>query len=159
MADPHGPDHGPGPGSEHGSGQGSDQGGFDHELPIRPILHAGIWTAAICAFAFVAVIPLYRWMAAAERQADPAASPIAEAAVHQLPPEPRLQPVPERDLAALRQEQETLLGSYGWVDRQAGIARIPIDRAIDLMAQRGLAARVPPVPTGVATAADTGNSR
>jgi hypothetical protein len=35
-------------------------------------------------------------------------------------------------------EQEKHLNSYGWVDEKAGVAHIPIDHAIDLLAQRGL---------------------
>ena len=34
---------------------------------------------------------------------------------------------------AARKEQE--LGSYGWVDRDRGVVRIPIDRAMDLVEQ------------------------
>lgn len=34
--------------------------------------------------------------------------------------------------------QENQLNSYGWVDQQAGIARIPIQRAMDLIAKQGL---------------------
>jgi hypothetical protein len=45
-----------------------------------------------------------------------------------------LQPSPERDIAALRDEKRRVLSSYGWVDRDRGIARIPIDRAITLLA-------------------------
>jgi hypothetical protein len=33
-------------------------------------------------------------------------------------------------------EQETLLSSYGWIDRDAGVARIPIARAMELLQQR-----------------------
>lgn len=40
-----------------------------------------------------------------------------------------------------RREQEAgeqqVLSTYGWVDRQAGIARIPVSRAIQLMGERG----------------------
>lgn len=36
----------------------------------------------------------------------------------------------------MKQEQE--LNSYGWVDEKSGVARIPIERAMDLTAQRGL---------------------
>jgi hypothetical protein len=53
-------------------------------------------------------------------------------------PEPRLQVAPEVDLAALRAREEAELNSYGWIDKQAGIVRIPIERAMELMAQRGL---------------------
>lgn len=34
--------------------------------------------------------------------------------------------------------QEKQLNSYDWVDEKAGVARIPIDRAMELVAQRGL---------------------
>jgi hypothetical protein len=53
-------------------------------------------------------------------------------------PEPRLQVAPEVDLAALRAREEAELNSYGWIDRKAGIVRIPIARAVELIAQRGL---------------------
>ncbi len=36
----------------------------------------------------------------------------------------------------VRREQQRTLGSYGWIDRDAGIARIPIDRAIDLYLEK-----------------------
>ncbi|MDB5351493.1 MAG: hypothetical protein JWN86_2740 [Planctomycetota bacterium] len=56
-------------------------------------------------------------------------------------PEPRNQVNPRADLARLRDRERSILNSYGWVDREAGVARIPIDRAMTLLAQRG-------VPTG-----------
>jgi hypothetical protein len=57
------------------------------------------------------------------------------------PPAPQLEETPvldwQRELAA----EEQILNSYGWIDRQNGGVRIPIGRAIDLLAQRGLPAR------------------
>lgn len=53
-----------------------------------------------------------------------------------LPPEPRLQSNPQLDLQAYLQRQEKLLTSYGWIDPAHGIARIPIDRAIELYVAR-----------------------
>jgi hypothetical protein len=53
-------------------------------------------------------------------------------------PEPRLQATPGADLKTLRAEEERELSSYGWVDRSAGVVRIPIDRAMELIMQRGL---------------------
>jgi hypothetical protein len=58
-----------------------------------------------------------------------------------LPPEPRLEASPLADLEAVHQEEDALLNTYGWVDRTHGTARIPIDRAIELLARRGLPAR------------------
>ena len=53
-------------------------------------------------------------------------------------PAPRLQLAPEADLAALRAREDEVLNQYGWVDKKAGVVRIPIERAMDLIAQRGL---------------------
>ncbi len=41
----------------------------------------------------------------------------------------------------LQQEQLAKLNSYGWVDRTGGVVRIPSDRAMTVIAQRGLAVR------------------
>ncbi|MGB9233955.1 MAG: hypothetical protein WCC04_06045 [Terriglobales bacterium] len=38
-------------------------------------------------------------------------------------------------------KQEDQLNSYGWVDEQAGVAHIPIERAMDLIVERGLPVR------------------
>jgi hypothetical protein len=54
---------------------------------------------------------------------------------------PLLQPAPQPDREAYLAEKRRLLASYGWVDRQAGIARIPLDDAMALLAARGGAAR------------------
>lgn len=58
-----------------------------------------------------------------------------------LPPPPRLQTNPTADLQQLREVENAKLNSYGWIDKSAGVVRIPIDRAMDLLAQRGLPAR------------------
>lgn len=51
-------------------------------------------------------------------------------------PAPRLQPAPQGERAAYFAEKEQRLGSYGWVDRKAGIAHIPLEQAMRLMAAR-----------------------
>lgn len=53
-------------------------------------------------------------------------------------PQPRLQVSPPVDLEKFRAEQERELTTYGWVDREKNIVRIPIERAIELLSQRGL---------------------
>ena len=70
------------------------------------------------------------------------------------PPAPRLEAQSGQSLEPYRAAEERKLNSYGWVDRQAGIVRMPIDRAMDLVAQRGLAAR----PTPTAAPRDSGAS-
>lgn len=49
---------------------------------------------------------------------------------------PYLQGAPGRDLARMRAISEAGLHDYGWVDRDAGIVHLPIERAMDLYARR-----------------------
>ena len=66
--------------------------------------------------------------------------PLA-AGVHKDPPTPNLQNQPFKDIYQLRQEEIEKLTRYGWVDKEGGVTRIPIDRAMDVMLQRGFPAR------------------
>lgn len=90
------------------------------------------------ALTLLAIWALFDHFAARQSRADRPPSPLAD--VRQIPPEPRLQVSGAADLAAFRAREESELTSYGWVDRKAGTVRIPIDRAMDLLLQRGLPA-------------------
>jgi hypothetical protein len=56
-------------------------------------------------------------------------------------PQPQLQKTPIPDLKAIRAEEDKLLNGYAWVDQPKGVVRIPVDRAIEVLAQRGLPVR------------------
>jgi hypothetical protein len=64
--------------------------------------------------------------------------PVAEEHVNpgKRPPEPRLEEKPVQELRQIREAEDHALNSYGWVDREHGVVRIPVARAIDLLAQR-----------------------
>lgn len=99
----------------------------------------------------LAVLVGMRWMFAhfsTTQQLGPPASPFAES--HAPPPGPNLQVHPALDLKDFLQDENGKLNSYGWVDQKAGIARIPINRAMDLLLKNGLPVRGsnPPKPTG-----------
>jgi hypothetical protein len=53
-------------------------------------------------------------------------------------PTPHLQGNPAADLARLKTQSLDRLNTYGWVNREAGIAHIPIDQAMDILARSGL---------------------
>lgn len=57
---------------------------------------------------------------------------------------PLLQVKPEEDLRWMRQHNDEMLNHYGWVDRPNGVVRLPVERAMQLLAERGL----PPVSPG-----------
>ncbi|HEV2617420.1 MAG TPA: hypothetical protein VGU63_12515 [Candidatus Acidoferrales bacterium] len=89
----------------------------------------------------------------------PSAAPFVTERV--LPPEPRLQPDPEVDLAVYLDQQKHELSTYGWVDRENGVVRIPIDRAMQLLLKQGLPVHSSGQPstrmsTGAAASARTG---
>jgi hypothetical protein len=44
-------------------------------------------------------------------------------------------------LAAFRQHEEAILHGYGWVDEAAGTARIPVERAKELLLEKGFPVR------------------
>lgn len=55
-----------------------------------------------------------------------------------IPPEPRIQASPSRDLRDLRVYEDAVLEKYAWIDKSRGRVGIPIDRAMALIAQRGI---------------------
>ena len=64
----------------------------------------------------------------------PAANPLTRIYGRVLPPAPRLQVNPDRDIEQLRAAEAERLSTYGWVDRGEGIAHIPVERAMALLA-------------------------
>jgi hypothetical protein len=80
-------------------------------------------------------------------QEAPPPSPLAPGV--RLPPEPRLQGAPgsvgspAEDIRHFREQEDQTLKSYGWIDQQNGIIRIPIEQAKKLIEQKGLPATAP----------------
>jgi len=54
-----------------------------------------------------------------------------------LPPEPRLQATPYADGEAFRARAIQQRDSYGWVDREKGVVRVPLAEAQRLLIERG----------------------
>lgn len=79
---------------------------------------------------------MFTHLAARQAGRDVPRSPLA--GQRPIPPEPLLQVTPQEDLKAMRAAEDAALTGYGWVDRKAGIVRIPINRAMALPAERGL---------------------
>lgn len=59
------------------------------------------------------------------------------------PPRPWLQASPRDTLLMVRRAEDSVLTSYGWVNKETGIVRVPIDRAIEMVAAKGLPYREP----------------
>ncbi len=94
----------------------------------------GIALVLLCIMASGLLLALFRYFQSAE-------GGLPRSATVRLPPAPALETNPVQDLQAIRGAEDQVLNSYGWVDREKGVVRIPIARAIDLLTQRGLPSR------------------
>jgi hypothetical protein len=108
-------------------------------LNIRPIVLFGLGLLMMAVVAFVSMDWLFDYFAARQAKVDVLPSPLADP--RQLPPEPRLQVDPAHDLQQLRAAEDAALNRYHWLDQEKGIVGIPIDRAITVLAEKGLPTR------------------
>jgi len=93
---------------------------------------------------------LFRHFSVAELPPAPASSFAVE---RQVPPEPDLQVNGREDFQKMYAQQQQELEGYAWEDRKAGVVRIPIERAMDLLLEKGL----PVMPSGAEGQSTAGN--
>jgi hypothetical protein len=123
------------------------RGGFEEaDINAWAVGKFAIALVVMCLIALALLFGVFRYFLSQE-------GGKAEKAVR-MPPAPQLQTTPALDLKAIRAAEEQVLNSYGWVDLQKGVVRLPIGRAIDLLAKRGLPSR----PEGEVQAASGGVS-
>jgi hypothetical protein len=108
------------------------------EEDVKAISGFGIGLAIGIVVVVFAMWGMFEWFYAREDRASPAVAPIILSEKPQLPPEPRLQAVPRLDLKALHEGEDEILNNYAWIDPDKGIARIPIEEAIKIVAAKGL---------------------
>jgi hypothetical protein len=105
------------------------------DATARPLLTYGAILSAI-----IIAVALLMWATfrafAVEQSLGAPPTPFAQGRL--LPPEPRLQPDPRIDLNRLRKQEETSISGYGWVNPTDGVIRIPVDRAMDRLIEKGL---------------------
>lgn len=68
-------------------------------------------------------------------------NPLAETERQQFPDVPRIEEHPANELNELHVHENQVLSTYGWVDKNAGVVRIPVDQAMELQLKRGFPAR------------------
>jgi hypothetical protein len=144
-----------------GGNQGSDKESVSPAELERKIDDINVW--AIVRFAIgllilgiISYIGLYGLLRLFEHERLAAEAPppsMTRTAEERLPPPPRLQMMPgspsehktpEYEMTAMLEEENTTLNSYGWVDKNAGVVRIPISDAMKLLLEKGVAMRPSP---------------
>jgi hypothetical protein len=141
-------------------GHRADDIGFEREdLSPKAIFAFLVGLALAGILVHYIITGLYGYLDAYERQHQPVAGPLERKAPVDTRvvtpgdvtkfPQPRLETDERTEINGFRLEEEQRLYSYGWVDKNAGIVHIPIERAMQIIAQQGLPTRpqtqVPPI--------------
>jgi hypothetical protein len=120
---------------------GSGKNTVDYEktdVETGKVVNVGVIVGIVAVVASVAVLGLLNLFSDMAQKADPPVPPMGRHEQGRLPPEPRLQVNPFQDVRDLVVEDKAALAASAWVDEKAGIARIPIDDAMRIVAQKGL---------------------
>jgi hypothetical protein len=135
----------------HIDGQNEEMDFEREDLGAKPILIFLLGLVIGCVLVALVLKGLYSYLDSSENRQQPVENPLVQQTTADTRiveksdinkfPQPRLESDETTEINAFRMQEVQRLNSYGWVDQQAGIARIPIDRAMALLAQRGLPTR------------------
>lgn len=117
---------------------------IEHEetdVNVGAILRFGVGLAVVALIVHVFLWWLLGVYERGQERVQVQTFPLAAGRQNRLPPAPRFQENPQQDLSELRAKQEALLHGYGWVNKEAGVARIPIEDAMKIVVERGLPSR------------------
>src|SRR5229473_4292527 len=122
--------------------------GFEQEdLSSRSALYFLAGLVLVCVVVYLIVFGMYRFLDSYATAHQPPMSPMVtpEADTRAVPPEnaetfpqPRLEENERTQFRSFIENQDRKLATYDWVDKDTGTVRIPIDRAMELIVQRGL---------------------
>ena len=130
-----------------------------NDVSSRAIIRFGAGLAVATILVAIGMRGLFRILQRREKRVDVPVSTMVSASLRRTPPEPRLEPDPLVPRQRLRASEDATLTTAGWVDRANGVVRIPIERAEELLVQRGLppAKIATPVPAPALKRRETGN--
>jgi len=142
----------------------AERGGFERQdLQVSGILYFLLSLVVVTAICLLGLRGLYAFLDHREKELQPAVNPLVANVPadtrHIAPgypqgafPNPKLEEDERGQLNGIRLEEEKTLYSYGWVDQKTGTVRIPIERAMDLLVQRGLPMRSQNMASGAPAA-------
>lgn len=131
----------------------SERADLSAGAPLRPAYEdrdarprsIGFWIAALAALVAVAFLVVRVLATSFERREAAREEPRHEMTAFRQPPAaPRLQANPRAELEAYQAAQRELLSTYGWIDPEQELVHIPIERAMQLVVERGLPVRERP---------------
>jgi hypothetical protein len=108
-----------------------------NSLKVRGLVGFAVGLVALTGVALGVMAVVMRGFAPAERELESLA-PTRFAGDTGEYPSPRVQADPAVELKEMRAEDLGRLNQFGWIDRKSGVAHIPVDRAIEILAKKGL---------------------
>ncbi len=112
--------------------------GVDREINVRVVRRFSVFVLGLMVVAMALIWGVTSLLKKELPKQDPAPPPLEAARENPLPPGPRLQPAPPKDMQEFRARENAVLNGYAWVDKEKGEAQVPIDRAMDIVAEKGL---------------------
>lgn len=105
-------------------------------VKVAVIALAGV--LSVCVVSFAIMFALYRGLTKPVERRDEAeaSSTFVEASREQV--EPKLSRGGPSQLREMREAARRTLDSYAWIDEQAGVARVPISQAMEMILNEGL---------------------
>jgi hypothetical protein len=137
-------------------GNAAAQEGYERQdLQVAGIVYFIVSLVIVTAVCMVGLVGFYHYLDRRDQATQEPVNPLVKNVpedTRAIPPgypqtafpNPRLEVDERNQLTGFLTKQDDVLYSYGWVDEKAGIVRIPIERAMDLLVQRGL----PVLPQG-----------
>jgi len=119
------------------------------DLYIRNVVKVAALLAATLVTSILILALFFRHLEKLHPNRSSEAAPVVTES--ELPPLPRLQTNPLRDLQAVRAVEDSHLDRYAWIDQGHGVAQIPIDRAMVLWTKSYSATPQPASPTAPTT--------
>jgi len=109
------------------------------DAKIAPIVLTGAGLALTVAIVGLVVYGIFQYLEthpATSARANPMSTEQS-----QIPPAPRIEEHPAIEIQQLHAQENSILSTYGWANKKAGVVRIPIDRAVELQLERGFPTR------------------
>jgi hypothetical protein len=135
----------------HNTGQPGDQPptnadvAFESsDIDTRTILSYLLYLALSVAAAFIASVLVFKVTSKLAADSDTPMAPVHQGVGATMPPEPMLQGIPghttdpQLDMRQKLEQDEAANEKIDWINKQAGIAQIPVDEAMKIIVTKGL---------------------
>jgi hypothetical protein len=123
---------------QHHKPHGDQHVVYDAEIDFKTITMSAVVLIGVTLVSLLLMWGMGAAFRKAEEGKDPPKPVMVEATLDPIPPGPRLQSAPPADMDEMRARDKQALTTYGWVDQANGVARIPIDRAMSIVLEKGI---------------------